>query len=295
MSLTNDMLNNLDKRQRLNSEQQPLLETLETTVPDKSHRYKTPATYTLIFLIIFVLLAGIFYINRHHLRSENSVSTPIIIKAPPLPSIPHPKLDNPPMVQKQPIPPVLSPTQDDYQEALALIAQNHFSEAIPLLQNLVQRSPKDHEARVALATLYLQKNDTQRATKLLSEGLQLEGENIPLTLLLARTLIMENKNQEALKTLNSIADFAQNDLSYVELLAAVQASLEHYPEAIALYQALLNREPNNGRWLIGLGASLEGNGQKNEAINVYKKARAETQLPLDLQTYVADRLHDLDV
>lgn len=180
-----------------------------------------------------------------------------------------------------------------YQDAINLAAQNQISSAIEKLKSITRIYPNYQDARLALATLYLKNNDRSDAVRLLADGLTLDPDNVPITLLYARALMMGHHNADALSALNTIHDIANNNSTYIDLLASVQQSLGNYSQAISAYQSLLNQNPANPRWLINLGVSLEKNNQKTDALAAYKKADATGELPSDLQSYVRQRIHYL--
>ncbi|OGT37833.1 MAG: hypothetical protein A3F12_02020 [Gammaproteobacteria bacterium RIFCSPHIGHO2_12_FULL_38_14] len=292
MSLTNDMLNNLEKRRSLNDESAVLFGGLEATASNKSYYF----TYFLYFIAILVVIGALgrgFYLAWQHAKSPVVKPAPIIIK--PAPVYFHiPK-------RQQPVIPVETPApisiQDKavllYQAALAFIAQNQTSAAIEKLRDVIQIEPTYQDARVALATLYLENNLIVDAKQLLTDGLAIQPDNLQLTLLLARALTMQGHDHAALIALGSIADIAGNNSTYIELLASIQASLGHYADAIPLYQALLHQDPSNDRWLVGLAVADEHIGQNAAALTAYQKANATGQLPLNLQSFVTDRMRAL--
>lgn len=304
MSLTNDMLKNLEKRRSLNNDHTSLLDGLESTASRPSHFIS--AIYIFVILVFVGICVGIFYMPLHFFKLSAVPTKPIII--PPAPINTHlkfpPKKATPvisPKTQNTPIAPVKTQvqtsTQDQaiqlYQAALAYIAQNQISAAIEKLKNVIQLVPTYQDARVTLATLYLENNEAARAIQLLTDGLAIEPHHVPLTLLFARALMMQGNDRAALIALNDIADVASNNSDYTDLLAAVQESLGHYSEAISLYQALLHDNPTNTRWLISLGVALEKTGQKEDALRIYQKANTIGSLPPNLQNYVTDRIRDL--
>ncbi len=315
MSLTNDMLNNLDKRRTAKSGSSLLLNSLESTTSNPSY-YLTYGFYLLSVIALIGLVVGLFYANLHQLKPQ---ARPVIMKAPLPPkmsrlpgtltatsaaiSLP---LSNTIAISASPNnvsadallkTPVQEPMQDRmnqlYQDALNLIAQNQRPAAIQQLQLLTQQFPTFQEARVTLATVYLENNDSVRATTLLNNGLMLAPKDVSLTLLYARALLMENHATEALQTITTIADTAGDNSTYVDLLASIQQALGHYSDAIPLYQALLAQDPSNSRWLVSLAVSFEKDGQNDAALSAYKKADTAGQLPANLQSYVAQHIRDL--
>ena len=292
MSLTNDMLNHLEKRRTL-SENNALFGDLEVTASNKSY-YFTYAAYIGVVFLVIAIISCIFNFNLHH-STMITVQTQLKIPAMHFATTKKDSADN---TQAAAVKTPASVSRADqaiqtYQDAMALLSQNQTTAAIEKLENVLDIMPSFQDARTSLATLYIENNDLADATQLLKDGLNLEPDNLQLSLLLARTQMMGGNNQAALTTLNSISDAAGNNATFVDLLAAVQASLGNYSEAISLYQALLKQDPTNDRWLISLGDALAKNNQKSDALAAYQKANTIGELPADLQSYVSKRIHDL--
>lgn len=345
MSLTNDMLNNLEKRRSLTIDRESIFSGIEATASNRSY-YTTYVLYVFLALMLSAATINFLHAGLRYLQLRETHPAPEIIKIPVMhfkvpPKIPathapsaavpaHPVPTqntpsaakptviaapaNPAPVQNTSsavsptamaasgeIPPVKTVAAESiqnqltqqYQEAMTLISQNQILPAIQKLKYIVGFEPGYQDARTALATLYLQNNQVSHAIQVLTDGLALEPNNLPLTLLFARALVMQGHNQAALLALKNVASNAGNNSAYVDLLASVQESLGNYSEAVSLYQSLLRQDPNNNRWLIGLGTALEHTGQRSAALNAYQKANADGQLPPDLQNYVTNRIHDL--
>jgi len=289
VSLTNDMLNNLAKRHSLSRNNQLLLNDATTNASNKSYY----ASYVIFILFLILLLATpviIFYIENDYIESHHAIATPVVA--------PHPVA-----IQKNAVPTALVKTavpessQDQatelYQQALTLISQNEISAATEKLSRILEIQPSYTDARGALATLYLENNETDAAISVLRKGLVKDPNNLPLTLLYARAMIMQNRNQDALLALDNVANAAGNDTTYLELLANVQESLGHYADAVSLYKSLLQNNPANDRWLVSLGVALENTGDKLAALDAYKRANNSGELPPDLQNYVTGRIQNL--
>jgi len=305
VSLTNDMLKNLEKRRSLNSDKESLFHDLEVVKTQRS--YLAIMTYIFFIFILLGFFTAIFYIALHYFQSRVVSTAPMIMKAPVVswhklkPMIPPPaQSDQYTPSLKQPVKQaveVKTTPQDQivemYQAALAFIAQNQLSAAIEKLRSVILLAPDYQDARVTLATVYLENNAVADALPILSDGLTIQPNNIALTLLFARALAMQGHYHAALHALNGISDVAGNNGTYIDLLASVQESLGYYSEAIPLYRSLLTQDPSNTRWLIGLGMALEHTGQTDEALDIYKKSNGMGLLPPGLQAYVTSRIHDL--
>jgi len=314
MSLTNDILIELEKERFFKKQNELLLHKVKNTASNQLY-YLTYGVYIAAILFFLAISAGIFYWSLHHAKSPVTSPQTFIIKTPVIPvktpqntTLPtEARLISSPAALPQntntavAAPSLKVPVQESvqdiidqrYQDAVNLIAQNQISAAISELKSIIRIYPTYQDARLALATLYLKNNDITDAVRLLADGLVLDPGNIPITLLDARALMTEHQNADALRALNTIADSAGNDPAYLDLFASVQEALGNYAKAISLYQTLLTQDPANARWLINLGISFEKNNQKSAALTAYKKAEAAGQLPPELQSYVMRRIHYL--
>lgn len=319
MSLTNDMLQNLE-----NKNQRSLI---QTTMTQDLHSSPTPQTsmknflYFLLFILILLFIYDFFSFDSKQKTVAPEVFTHKNIVFPtkesgigdqkssvlvhattqntkqtftPNPTLPTSSQNTYPSDTSI----VTTPTQESiedsmdqqYDNALALIAKNHVNQAINALQNIIQTLPEDEQARLALATLLLQRNENVLAISVIQTGLQYEPSNPSLTTLFARALINENQYAQALQALQGVANALSDDPNYLGLLATTYQHLNKPNDAIAIYQKLLSRDPNNGRDLIALGVSYEQASKPNEAILAYKKALSDLNLPITLQNFATNRI-----
>ncbi|MGY0562117.1 MAG: hypothetical protein ACW7DQ_01495 [Paraglaciecola chathamensis] len=69
--------------------------------------------------------------------------------------------------------------------------------------------------------------------------------------------------------------------------------MENYAQAQQDYQKLVNAEPQQAKWWLGLGIAQDSSGDKTQAIVSYQKADNEQQLTPQVITFVRQRLNDL--
>ncbi|MDX2164248.1 MAG: tetratricopeptide repeat protein [Gammaproteobacteria bacterium] len=147
---------------------------------------------------------------------------------------------------------------ENYDEAVDLINQGNTQGAIGMLQMVVSQHPVYLDGRVLLANLLLQQNEAQQA----------------LT---------------TLKGVTSQPNFSGN-ATYYSLLAESYRQTGDFKSAIGIYHQLLQLNPSNGVWWVGLGMCFEGLGQKNAAIESYQKAVETSTLSPVLQTFVSKKI-----
>ena len=165
--------------------------------------------------------------------------------------------------------------------------------AIDLLYRILKRDPQQLKARATLATILMQQQDRVSAVKILSEGLRLHPDNADLIKLYAKLLFEEGQLEQALAWLQQAQPDISVDPDYYALMAAVLQRRKDYPDAGQLYRRLVEIQPANGVWWIGLGISLEGTGHSAEALQAYANARKDRTLTADLSHYIDTRIKTL--
>jgi MSHA biogenesis protein MshN len=88
-----------------------------------------------------------------------------------------------------------------------------------------------------------------------------------------------------------VPDFNRH-LNYYALLAGLYQQNQQHDKAAETYLKLVKKNPQQSRWWLGLGISLEKMGKNVEAISAYKKAR-DLKLPARLMKYVDGRLQEM--
>lgn len=183
-------------------------------------------------------------------------------------------------------------------------AQRHYNEAVKALragdtgtslQQLEQALALDnglHQARLVLASLYINQQRKQQAETLLAEGLTANPRHAPFAKLHAQLLVEQAREQEAIQSLQSALPGAGQDAEYHALLGGLYQRNGEPGTAAGHYRTALQYAPGHGEWWLGLGLSLEQAGNSAEAHAAYRQA---LKLPLDaaLQNYVGTRMKRL--
>jgi MSHA biogenesis protein MshN len=183
--------------------------------------------------------------------------------------------------------------QAQYQEGARLMSQGRTGEAEAALSAALKTLPSHQRARELLAGLLLQNGRREEARKILNEGLSQEPLHAPFVLWLARLSLDDKREHEALALLQTHQPRAPNNPEYLGFLAALYQRQNDHASAVQSYRAALAAKPREGRWWIGLGLSLEAQGQTEDARQAYQKAMASGSLDQKLSTYVEGRLNAL--
>ena len=176
---------------------------------------------------------------------------------------------------------------------MSLLQQGRAQEAEAALRAALEADPSHEQARQALLGALLERGRRAEAEALLQEGLQANPRQVSLAMLLARLQLDRGAQQEALDTLLAALPNAQWSPDYLAMTAAVLARASRHHEAAALYEAALRIGPNNAVWTMGLGLALRADGQPQEALAAFERARDLKTLNPDLQAYVERQIREL--
>lgn len=182
----------------------------------------------------------------------------------------------------------------DYRQALKHRDNGEFLEAENLLKTALIQMPNHHAARTELATLYLKRNHLDETEILLSEGLRLEENNPDFLRLMAVVYDKREEPDKALALLVKVKDSRKRDKDYVALLAHVYHETGRFALARQQYYRLLQEEPENPLWLLGVSLALDAEGQKDAALEGYRKITHDGSLDPHVLQYVQARIKALN-
>ena len=128
---------------------------------------------------------------------------------------------------------------------------------------------------------------------MLEQGLQYHPDDLTLIKMDARLLYEDGELKRALAMLAHVKPQLQDDPQYYALLAAILQKGQDYLRSGEIYQKLVQYNPGNGVWWAGLGISLDGVGQRAQALQAFRKATADPSIPSNLRTYVSTRIKAL--
>lgn len=135
--------------------------------------------------------------------------------------------------------------------------------------------------------------DGARAETQLQLLLKRHPEDWPLRELLASLWIRQQRFDVALSTLNEESPPMANAANYYALKALALQQTEKHPEALSLYRALMQLQPQHGTHYAGAAISAERIGDIQFANQAYGRALADPQLPAPLRAYAEQRRRQL--
>ena len=179
--------------------------------------------------------------------------------------------------------------------ALASEAQKdgQLSRAIDYYEQTLALDPGMHEARKQLAALHYGQNQLAQSSDLLQQGLILYPQEVDFALLLARVQQASAQPSLALATLANIPDthllarqkwMAQSDIAQ---------KLGQFTLAEQAYRQLLQQEPIQAKWWMGLAYTLDSQQQFTQARQAYRTALGHRGLSAQASAFIEQRLTQL--
>ena len=178
-----------------------------------------------------------------------------------------------------------------YQQALEDTASGHPHRALGQVLEALRLDPRHRGARHLAAVLLHEQGAAGRAAALLRDGLAQDPAQPALALLLARVLLDQGAPDPALEVLDR---FALTSADAQGLRAGILAQQGDFKRSMNAYESALSQQPGNATWWLGLGVTLESDGQPQRARQAYARAQQIGVRGDELTTYLAQRLNALD-
>lgn len=177
----------------------------------------------------------------------------------------------------------------EYLNAEKALDQQNSKQAALNLESALYYRPHWVMARQKLAALYYGRGNVQEAIATLERGLAAQPNQVDLRLTLAKLLINESQLQAALTVLNERS--GHMSIQYLAMRGALAQQLKHHNIALACYQQLIQRAPNDGRWWMGLAIVQEQTKAINKALMSYHKALVVGNISSSSQLFIQQRLN----
>lgn len=172
-------------------------------------------------------------------------------------------------------------------DALRLALQSAAAGRAGPLRTFVANYPTRVDARVRLALILLAADQTAEAQASLRAGLNLAPNQTDLAQVLGHSLLEQDQAQAALAVLRPAVPPLTKNPEFHALLAAVEQRLGLHALAVTRYRGLLQRQPDNGNWLVGLGISLNAQGNTQAAVESFTRAADDRTLAEPLRAFAA--------
>lgn len=166
--------------------------------------------------------------------------------------------------------------------------RSDFKEAMKAYYTVLKYQPSDEESRKKLAALLYGKREVQESAAVLQQGIRLDHNSVSLRLALSSLLQKEEQPEAALSVLEYIPLDANVD--YLATRGGLAQKLKLMDLAEESYQMLVVKDPENGRWWLGLAIVYERKAQIKDAHKTYKIALMTPGLSRASQVFVRDRI-----
>ncbi|MDY5814096.1 MAG: tetratricopeptide repeat protein [Bacteroides sp.] len=153
----------------------------------------------------------------------------------------------------------LAPDNYWYSQALATVyrQQNDTEKAIDLLQAMALRFPTKRDIQFNLLEMHARRNEYPQMITLLNQLESYTGRSEQLTLEKFRIYTQMNKPEKALHEMEALAKDYPADLRFQVLLGDVHLQQKHYEEAHRLYRGVLDAEPDNPQAMLSMASYYE--------------------------------------
>lgn len=183
--------------------------------------------------------------------------------------------------------------ENAYREAARLKADGNTGEAERRLKTLLASDPRHAKARELLASIQLESGRWLEAQDTLEQGIVKSPDYLPFRYQLARLYVEHGADAQAVTLLEQARAEGRRDADLSAYLAALYQRANRHADAVKSYQDALALKPQEGRWWLGLGISLEAEQQSSSARDAYRHALDSGRLAANLAHYAEDRLRAL--
>lgn len=162
--------------------------------------------------------------------------------------------------------------QNKKQKAFRLLNQGRVQEAIPILEQVVKRFPRDLEALSALGTIYGQSGQLEPAVHYLERVVAINPNDLDTLNNLGVTYMMLGDKEKACEHMQHIVHLQPGDIGALYNLACILQELGKHKSSIEYFMRVLEAEPRAIDALINLGVSYKETGDYQEAIQTFRRA-----------------------
>lgn len=162
--------------------------------------------------------------------------------------------------------------EDMLLSARRAVARGQRELAVSRLYGLLQEQPGHAEARLLLARTLIELGRHSTADQILETGLALQPDESRYAFLRGRLLMEQGRIGSARSLLIRHAPDVAADPDYHLLLAAVHRQVGEHAAAADTYRAVTQAHPALGKAWVGLGVSLESEGDSQGARLAYREA-----------------------
>jgi MSHA biogenesis protein MshN len=183
--------------------------------------------------------------------------------------------------------------ESEYRRAANLLQKGRMVDAEKHLKLALTADATYTSARELLAGLMLQQGHWREAQDLLEQGIDAVPAHYPFAQLLARVHVEHGADHKALAVMEASRRAGAENPEYVAFLAALYQRAGKHAEAVKTYSEAITLNPQEGRWWLGMGISLEAVQDRDAASAAYQRAINSGVLDDRLLQYARQRLATL--
>lgn len=183
--------------------------------------------------------------------------------------------------------------ENAYRTATRLNAQGNAAEAERQLKALLAAQPKHVKARELLVGIHLANGRVPEVQDTLEQGVAQVPAYLAFRYQLARLYLERGEEARAVDLLDEARRQGHSDPELPAFLAVLYQRSGRHADAVKNYQEALAARPQEGRWWVGLGISLETQQDSAAARDAYQRALETGRLAPNLARYAEDRLKAL--
>lgn len=185
-------------------------------------------------------------------------------------------------------------SMEDYAKALEYVNSGQDEKAQQYLEKSLAAFPMHTQSRVELARIYLKYHRDLDAQSTLEEGLRLSETNADFLKMMAVIHERRGEPKVALNYLTKIPIEKQKDKNTVALMGHMYQRVGSFGKAKEQYARLMEFEPHNPLWLLGMAIALDSQGNKKSALEHYKRIQEDPSIDYKLLKYVENRVLNLE-
>ncbi|MGV8841834.1 MAG: tetratricopeptide repeat protein [Pseudomonas sp.] len=178
---------------------------------------------------------------------------------------------------------------DALTQARQALQEGDYPRAIRVLEALQLTRKNDPEVSRWLARAYLAGGESARLLAWLPAHLTQRPQDSELRVLLARGQLIAGQAAEAVATLQHYPPSLRQEPTYHALLAASYQQTGEWPKSAALYRQLIELQPQQSSWQLGLGIALEQLAQPAAAARHYRLAQQGPGLDEGARRFASER------
>lgn len=263
MSLLNDMLHDLAKKKPLEQTRPSLAASYSQPKQKNLKRYLPGVIACTCLLIVGIAVKHHSFVSANTTpdsADEEMMKTETQEKQ----SLPARKVSVQPMSKEA--------YKAQIKKALEGTNPSYLNEDKTAVQKIIGKEPSNTKAREQLATIYLTEKNFKKAIAVVNDGLEYAPDNPELFTIKAKVFIAQEQFKQAIDLLKSDHPSIVDHPEFYATLGSALALSGNIAEAGTYFKSLIKVDPNNGRYWLGYGLSLEQAKQYADAKMAYKRA-----------------------